>query len=390
MAPINSATSAVRGDFFTVTGTDLSPDVKLVFESATVRVEFAPDLVRPEWAWVAELPEQIPAGPNRLTLKEPGRAGRALDVNVLAGPHETVRVLCPGATKIAPATPYTVALVANPAILRRDGGIGADPAVGDRRRFHWKVRFCLRNFLELDEDLLRQFDPAIRYVAIFDDQVTPDLTSALVQEVPTYPILEPRRDAIGPFLEARNVRADVAIVLHGRDDYDRGYAWPTTDDPARGGTPFHLDGAAGTHFFYALVPGAVALPMIATSGPIALHEFCHAAASFEGGAVIDLYNDDRLKALPGAGRVNKRWRQRGGDPIPADFAVYDEHEHPSDPYRDGLGYPKTWSSYHAAPRAPGFPNLMDNYTWADQPKGCQLDGMTHAWLSDRIRAKVNR
>jgi len=387
VAPISSVGSAVRGDFFTVVGADIPPDVKLVFESTSLRVEFAPDLVRPSWAWVAELPEQVPAGPNRLTLQEPGRGSSSLDVIVRDGAHQTVSVLSPGAPK---ASPYTVALVANPAVKDRDGAITADPALLDRRRFHWKVRFCLRNFLELDEDLLRQFDPAIRYVAVFDDQVAPDEAAALVQELPDYPILEPRRDVIGPFLEARGVQADVAVVLHGRDDFDRGYAWPTTDDPTRGGLPFQLDADAGTHFFYPSVPGTVALPMIATAGPIALHEFCHAAASFEGGAILDLYNDDQLAALPGTGRVNKRWRAQSGGLIPAVFGVYDQLERASDQKRDGLRYPPTWSSYHAAPRAPLFPNLMDYYSWSDQPKKCRLDGMTHAWLSDRIRAKLER
>ncbi len=33
---------------------------------------------------------------------------------------------------------------------------------------------------------------------------------------------------------------------------------------------------------------------------------------------------------------------------------------------------------------------MDNYNFADNPRRCRLDRITHQWLTDRLSAKVFR
>ncbi len=381
--------AVVQGDFFTVTGRQIPADVSVVFDSAAGTRHFSPHLVRPDWLFVAQFPHAIPAGRYTMWLASAAWSSDAVPVDVLPGPAATVRALNPGAPT---AAPYTIAFVANPAYIPSPvppAGSAVDPVVARRPPFHAGVRFCLENLLEAAEDVVRQFDPDVRFVAVFD-AAAPEDASALLEEHPAEPtILWPRREVIQAFVAARGLAADVVFVLHGSPTYDRAAGVAATDDGA-GGIAFTYDGGPGLHGFACRLPGTVALPVGAARGPIALHEFCHAAADTVNGVVVDLYVDTDLPAFPAARRVNKKWRRQPADPVPPDFAEYEGTRYAADPRRDGLAYPSGWTSYHPEPLDGAQPNLMDVYGRAEDPMRCRLDRLTRAWLGDRLRAKLSR
>jgi hypothetical protein len=112
-----------------------------------------------------------------------------------------------------------------------------------------------------------------------------------------------------------------------------------------------------------------------------LHEFGHALSSYTNGSVVDLYADSS------AGINNKR-----GNPMPANFAVYNGIGMTTDSTRNGLGYPGSWQSYHCELIDSSFPAVMDNYWLAADgiPEHCQHDKITRQFLIDRLRAKIAR
>jgi hypothetical protein len=93
---------------------------------------------------------------------------------------------------------------------------------------------------------------------------------------------------------------------------------------------------------------------------IALHEFAHAASECQTGRVIDAYVEggDFPNTI-----VNKKYRKRKRQRVPKRFGTYDAgdkrpQEYPSDPDRDGLGYPDDWTSCHPAPLEPLSEHLL--------------------------------
>jgi len=378
---------AIHGDFYTVSGADIPNDATLVFDSAALTVTVTPDVVRPQFVFVAQLPSSIPLGRNTVHLQGAGWATDAVPIDVSDGPRTTVRTLFSGDPK---SEPYGIDFVANPAIARADGsGFYADPALTDRPGFQGAVRFCLDNILRSTEDVLRQsnMDAHVRFVAVFDATVAVSDSSALASEDPPN-IIETRRDKLNDFMGGYFERPDVVYVLTGSTTFTRASAWFTTDDANRPGTAFTYDGVNRTHGLFQSTPGSAAVPTSAT-GLTAFHEFGHAASDFNDGMVVDLYVDGL-----GAGFVvNKKARAKSTDPVPANFATYQGTTYASDPNRDSLGYPNTWTSYHPQLIDPTRPNMMDNYWLATNPanpRTCRLDRLTYAWYSDRLRAKIFR
>src|SRR5262249_9272018 len=155
---------------------------------------------------------------------------------------------------------------------------------------------------------------------------------------------------------------DVVFVVHDDQQFDLARSQFTTDDPQQASTQVNCDGVVRRHGHFALTPGAVALPLGAES-PTALHEFCHAASDYDNGLVIDLYLDEALPGHAGDFTVNKRWRNRANDPVPARFAVYQNVNYSSDPARNGQGgYEPGWKSYHPQLFSVTRVNLMDDFT----------------------------
>lgn len=377
---------AVHNDFYSVTASAIPTDAQLVFDSVGMTVTVAPDLVRPHWVFVNELPAVIPVGRNLVRLEAPGWTSDSVPVDVSSGPPVRARVLYTGAPK---DRPYTIAFVANPAIETVAGSFVADSVLTNRAGFQDVVGYCLRNLLTVTEDLVTQGDRdrQMRFFAIFDPSLGVSDSNALAIEGDLNLMLT-RRTKLKAFLARYSEAADMVFVIHGSTTYDRATAWYTTDDPSKAGTAYTYDGAGQTHGHFPLIPGSAALPLnLNQTGLTPLHEFGHGASDFNNGKVWDLYVDS-----PGGGFVvNQKFRALNTDPIPASFANYNGTDFGADPNRDGLGYPAAWTSYHPVLADSTRPNLMDNYWLAfDDPQRCRLDQLTYAWLTDRLGAKLTR
>jgi hypothetical protein len=392
--PIAELGPAIIGDFYGVTGQGIPATTKLVFQTGVVTVTVTPKVVRPHWVFVPKLPNTVPLGPSTLTLKTSGWSSASLNVNVTADPRPVVRVLYPGANK---AAPYTIVFVANPAVAPYSTAsssaaiIQPDPVLTERTRFQTAVGNTLKQLVRSNEDLLQQFDDQIRFVSIFDAAAPATDAAALLKQIQgSTDTLDPRPDRVAPFLQGYGVAADVVFVVHDDGQFTEPRSQFTTDDRQQAFTQVDYDGVARRHYHFALVPGAVALPL-GTESPSALHEFCHAASDYDNGLVIDLYNDEALPGHEQDFTVNKKWRNRANDPVPAGFATYQNVNYSSDPARnDHGGYERGWKSYHPQLFSVTRMNLMDYYWDSPTPASCRLDRLTRAWLSERLRAKVNR
>jgi hypothetical protein len=296
----------------------------------------------------------------------------------------TITVLQDGDTGMA--NPYTIAIIANPA-LETPTGSGVfvpDPILLNMAAFDATATYivnALFGHLPMQaEQLLADplLGPKMRIVKVFD--ALPPVAANSLVDLPDPELLEPRRDAFVPFLAKYQIAADVAYAVSASATNTRASAWFTTEDTTRGGTPFDIDGAPFTHWNYCTIPGTVAIHITATS-VTALHEFGHAASSFTDGTVLDQYVDNTV------GLNNKQ-----GRPIPPVFGTLSGTAYNSDTARDSLGYPAGWQSYHPQLVNPAVPSLMDNYWLAPGgvPAVCRFDTLTRQYFYDRLRVKVSR
>jgi hypothetical protein len=387
---------AVVGDFLGFGGDGFPADAEVVFQSPEGQVidRLPPDLVRPHWLLLKSLPPAIPVGESQVFVEgSQGWATPPMSLRVSPAGPNPVRVLYPGRPV---EWPFTIAFVANPAIRTARGEIIPDPVLTRLPRFAATVTASLRTLLALDEDLLRRggLERLIRFVVVLDPAAPPTEDNALAQEYGQAPVMCPRRRPAAEFLRRYGVAADVVFVIHGSRTHRLASAQYTTDDPARERLEYTYDGVRRVHGLFAAVPGGAALSIDLSHGwPIALHEFAHAVSECQTGQVIDAYVEkgDYPDTI-----VNKKYRKRKGQRVPKRFGTYGVGDRPpqeyaSDPDRDGLGYPKAWTSYHPAPLEPSEPNLMDDYRQAQiDPLKCRFDRLTYQWLWDRLWAKANR
>ena len=298
-------------------------------------------------------------------------------------PKVTQRVLSPGAAK---ADPFTIVIVANPALEApwKSGTFVADPVMGKPAAFNKCAKYIVDalygNLVGQREALLADptIGPHVRVVSLFVPGLPATDPNSLVGQDGVSNLLVARRSVFVPFLARYHLAADVAYAVSLSETHNRATAWATSDDDARPGCPFALDGVTLYHRYYNLIPGTVALP--ATSQSLtALHEFGHALSSYSNGHVVDLYVDGR------AGLNNKH-----GRPIPPTFATYSGIALPSDAVRDGLGYPAGWQSFHCELLDPAVPAVMDDYHQAANPVHCLHDRITRQFLTERLLAKISR
>lgn len=378
-------------------GADLFPTGAVaVFRSPEGQVHdrLRPDLLRPHWLLLETLPTAIPPGECQVFVEgDRGWRSSVVALRVSAVGASPTRVLHPGRPS---ERPFTVAFVANPAIKTTRGEIVPDPVLTQLPRFTRTVSESLKTLLTREEDLLRRegLETLIRFVTVCDPAAAVTERNALAQEYPYYPVMRPRRLAIPDFLGRYGVAADVAFVIHGSPTHKLASAQFTTDDGTGRGVEYTYDGDKRVHGLFPAVPGSVALSIyLSHAWPIALHEFAHAASECHTGRLIDAYVDggDEPAIL-----VNKKYRKGAGLQVPARFCEYGPGDAPpgkfaSDAKRDGLGYPRTWRSYHPEPLEPSEPNLLDDYRRARvNPTMCRFDRVTYHWLWDRIWAKANR
>ncbi len=378
---------AIRKDFYSVTGSGFPDDVEITFESEGISVTVVPDLVRPHWVFLAELPTSVALGRNHVRLTGQNFTSEPVPIDVYGGSRKPVRVLYPGAPK---GDPFTVALVANPILEIEQGGqFIADPIVLDRPGFHDVVTYALTNLLTEGEDLLRQdgLDAHIRFVTIFDPILADSNDSNALVKLNPPNKLGPRSSRFKNYLSRYHEQADVAFAVTGSATHTRASA-ACTKDSSGAETPFTYDGILRGHGHATERPGACTLSRYTdTSGLTALHEFGHMFSDCGRGAVVDLYVDGG----PGGFQANKKFRADASDPIPVGFGTYNGNNYNSDPNRSTIGYPADWKSYHASQIDKDRPNLMDNYWLApSNVKDCRFDQITYDLLSDRLRAKIFR
>jgi hypothetical protein len=297
-----------------------------------------------------------------------------------------VQVLRPGDT--AKPNPVTIVIVSNPALEAPwgSGAFIADPITTDQPAFDASCRYIEDSlFGDLpgeSEHLLADpaIGPNVRLVSVFVTGLPAQDANSLIAQDGSSNILVARRNGFVPFLARFGQQADVAYAVSKSVSHSRASAWFTSDDDARPGVSFTLDGVTPSHRHFNLIPGTVAIHTTSTS-LTALHEFGHALSSWTNGMVVDLYVDS------GPGLNNRR-----GRPILPVFAVYQGTTMATDAARDSLGYPNGWQSYHCELLDPGRPAVMDNY-WLS-PNGvsehCQHDRITRQFLLDRLRAKIAR
>lgn len=389
MPNISPLGDAIHGDFYSISGTRIPANVQIEFATSSGVVSVTPSIVRPHLVFVAQLPNTIPLGRNTVRLRSPSWNSDTVSVKVFAGQPKLIRVIYPG----RPVTrPYTIAFIANPAVEAATGGtFSADPVLLNPPAYHLAIDFCLRNLFTVTEDLLIEgdLDAHIRIVSLFLPHLQANAANALTREdsVAGSTTMQAKRDDILPFLSRYSETADVTFVVYDSATFSRSSAYRTTDDMTQATTGFTYDGANYTHAHFARIPGAIAFYVFSsTSGMTPLHEFGHAASSYNGGGLLDLYVDGTSSALD----INKKFRAAAGAAIPAQFGTYNGMNYSSDATRDGIGYPATWSSYHPALINPGSPNVMDNYWLAAAPQQCRFDALTRTWFRDRIREKVFR
>jgi hypothetical protein len=382
---------AVWHDAYTISGSAIPADVEVVFEDVFTITVVTPDLVRPHWIMIAELPASVSPGRTTVRLQAPGFTSDTVPITVVDGPPVRCRVLYPGAPK---PDPYTIAVIANPMLeLEQRNRYSPDPIMADRVGFFDMVAFTLGNLLNVAEDLLRrdELDSYMRFTAVFDDVLLEsNATNALVELNPPN-LIGPRRGAFSNYLGRFSERADVAFAVAGSTTHTRASARLTADDTGGPATPYTYDAGGFEHQHFYDEPGVATLSIFSnTAGLTPLHEFGHAASAWPTGAVLDQYVDGGPTS--GALIVNKKWRANVSDAVPGVFGAYNGTDYNSDAARDGLGYPATWRAYHPQLSDPARPNLMDNYWLA--PGGtfqqCRLDRLTYDWFSDRLRAKVFR
>jgi hypothetical protein len=296
----------------------------------------------------------------------------------------TIRVLHPGDT--SKADPFTICIIANPALEApwKSGQFILDPIAADPMAFDSTVSYiesCLFGLLpaQMEAPLADPaIEPKVRVVTVFAPGLSAEDKNSLVANDSVSNQLIARRTAFSSFLARFGLHADIAYAVSASESHNRATAWFTSDDDARGGVSFILDGVNFVHRFFNLIPGTIAIHTTANS-LTALHEFQHALSSYSNGSIVDLYVDS-------SPAVNcKR-----GRPIPPDFGDYDGTVFSTDPIRNGLGYEPGWTSYHCALIDPRLPAVMDNYFRGSTPESCQNDEITRRFIFDRLSAKLSR
>jgi hypothetical protein len=367
---------AVRGDLFSVAGTDFPADARLAFQKGGRTVEIEPVVARPHLVVIDELPAEVPTGANMVQVVSEGYASDQAPVVVIDGPSPKVRVIHAGPPS---DRPYTIALVANPAILGFDGVLQPDTMATDPILFRDMVTMCLRQLFTLEEGLLRyeDFDRRMRIVAVRDPASDVSRQTALV-EILAGP--GPRLDQIMSYLSGFGVRADIGIALSSANG--GASAILTLDDDTSPGEPYVLDAFHSFHYELAAAPGVIAIPhsTLGQDDATVLHEFGHACSPLGFGQCLDLYIDGS-KEFDDFYPINKHFRANADDPIPADFSKMDDVTWLSDLNFD---YPADWISYHPKRRS-GRPNIM-----RIDGKNNLFDWITFAFLAARLRAKTHR
>ncbi|MEP6835999.1 MAG: hypothetical protein ABJB74_21595 [Gemmatimonas sp.] len=385
--------ATVFGDLLSIVGHNFSADtvVRCVMPGHD-EITMTPTIVRPSWLVIAGVSGVFTPGSYELHVQSlrgwqtPAFATVILRVFPRAGP---VTVLYPGKG----ATPYTIAIVATPAMRSTKGIPSPDTVLTKLPKFCATILEIIRSLLMLKEDFLTQsqLDTWIRWVVVFDPQSPVSLTTALVEEWGGGAIAQAIPTIVAPYLASYAIQADVVFALHGSTIRTSATGNPTVDETTGPqSASYELDTVNRTHALFPRYPGAVAMSVHSHDAPMPLHEFCHAASDVHSGFLQDLYSDHVTNSIF---LIDKKFRQAATNPVPTAFGTYQTISHASANVRwNGEPYPSTWRSYHAKHANMELPNLMDAYNAvAPGPQTfCCLDPISRGWLFDRIWAKAHR
>ncbi|RMH87435.1 MAG: hypothetical protein D6681_15105 [Calditrichaeota bacterium] len=322
-------------------------------------------------------------------------------------PTQTVNVIQAGEGD----EPYTIVLVANPAIKRHDGSYEPDPIIEDEDLFVRVVTRCLRSFANNELLRLPEILPRLKLVTVFareEAQRRPEDANALCQEVPETIILAPRPETdsvIYQYVKNAGVPyADVIMVLSGHKRFIQSSARFTQearkeDSPANQGQPFRFsftenfdDPVNGRiHAYCARVPGVAALSAWDDRLKTPVHEFAHAMSSVENGAIVDEYLDSYVESTEAALHntiLNRKLRANPTDPVPKLFGKYQLGNGPIVEYysdRARTDKEPDWRSYVPEKPHPGISCIMD-LAYFDY----RYDKLIFDFMYDRLLTKLNR
>lgn len=332
--------------------------------------------------------------------------------------------------------PFTIAIVANPAILKQDrSDVLADPILEDKNLFFKVVTRIMRSFVNNELLKLPEILTRIRFVTVFNPQNefsgSPEYKNALCEEIRSDPanIIHPRpkemKEYVEQYLENAGMSkcVDIIFAISGSEEHTRSSATFTKENnsgnPENGDVRFKLKTNKKSYpgFHKSQIddkdgqPGAIALSAWDDRLKTPVHEFAHAISSIENGVVVDEYVDKYEYQKNGATisaefdfAVNKQHRDRPIDPIPQPFAKYElydynkatkkhvlkyQTEYFSDRYRSDKRPTSTdpdgWTSY-----VPERQNANLSCTMDIAYFGHQFDRLLFDFLYDRLLTKLNR
>jgi len=304
--------------------------------------------------------------------------------------------------------PYTIAFVANPAILTTEGSPVTDPIIHNKQLFFKVIVRCLKSFVSEELFQLSEVFSKFRIVAIFDDEAQkqdpPTDDVSLCQEIGSHEvtnILAPRLDVetINNYVKSYTEPADIIFLISASKELTRSTSRFTVDDPealAKGeGIPFEFTFGNSAdvfsrriHPFYASQPGVAALSAWDDRLKTPIHEFAHAMSSVENGMIVDEYEDAGFDENLQNYSVNKKFRNAPDGATPKIFAKYKldggaEVIYSSD--RKRTDKPPGWKSY-----APEIDPTNDSCIMDIAYFGYRFDRLIFDFMYDRLLVKLNR
>lgn len=228
--------------------------------------------------------------------------------------------------------PYTIVLVANPAVLEEEKGEKMpDPIMRNHGLFLKTVTRVINSFLANELMRLPDIFQQIRIITIFDHENTVDtaLCEGVSESTSILTARRPERDDHGDvtenfvyeYVQEQLTAAglddpslvDVITIISGSRTYTRSTARFSEDDPDRGGKKFAFTffepGSTSQekhHYYYAKQPGMFALSAWDDRLKTPVHEFAHSMSDIDNGAIDDEYIDESHAAL--RYRINKKFR----------------------------------------------------------------------------------
>ncbi len=337
--------------------------------------------------------------------------------------------------QIPTKNPFTIAIVANPEILKDDqSGTIDDPILDDKDLFAKVVTRIIRSFVNNELLKLPEILTRIRFVTVFNTENKssgkPEFDSALCAEILSEPanIIYPRQKQLNTYVkdclkhEKMSDCVDIIFAISGSENHTRSSATFTvedkTGDPEKGDVRFKLttNSKSQTGFHKCKVdnkglPGAIALSAWDDRLKTPVHEFAHAISSESNGVIVDEYLDEykfrhnNTTITVGFDFViNKQHRTHPTDPVPQPFAKYKLYDYNTDTKKHIPKYqtkyfsdryrcdkrpsdsdPDGWTSYVPERQDPNLSCTMDIAYF-----GYKFDKLLFDFLYDRLLTKLNR